>query len=338
MKKKSIYLFFFQRLLVFIIYCNLLALGETLPSSNNFTYTKLIGPITLTSNQDLKGMHITSETGPCVILNNSFNNYIENNLIGPCKNDKAYSLGVKASGGGSIKIINNRFNDISTAFYLVGVDNKSRISNINFFGNFVSGVRGPLPRGQMVQLNKVSGDDILIACNVSDQSIDGSVYGTEDHINIFASSGSLNSPIRIVNNKIRGGVSLTGGGIIAVDSGFGENIYIYENILVNSGQYAIGVPGGKNIRVSNNFVYGDSNPWTNVGIYVWKRYSNSSCTGVEVSNNRVNYKNKHGKFNSYWNSNTCGQVFGVETNVWNDHELDVTIWGKEFPQCARPLE
>lgn len=139
----------------------------------------------------------------------------------------------------------------------------------------------------------------------------------EDLINIYNSSGTGDSPITIQNNKFKqGGSSKSGGGIVAGDSG-GSNILIENNVLVDPGQYGIGVAGGTNIVVRGNKIYGRQQSFTNVGIAVWNQ-SKVNCDSIEVSYNRVDLTNKTGIKNPAWNASNCGTIKGWDTNVWND--------------------
>lgn len=304
-------------------------------SENPLSYKDIKGPIVLTSGHTLTGVHVTSSTGPCIIINQASNVLIEDNLIGPCQKGEVYAVGVNADSVDNLEIKRNRFMDISTAFYMLGKRSNEPSDHILFERNVARGIRGPMPRGQMVQLNTVKGAEIIIRCNVSDQAIGGYGGGPEDHINIYKSSGTSLSPIQILYNKIRGGGSKSGGGILSVDNGDGANVVIDGNILVDPGQYGVGVPSGTNMKVVHNIIYANQNPWTNVGIYVWNQYPKTTCERIEISGNRVNYTNKVGASNPYWDSKSCGTVETHDKNNWNDTTLSSSIWDVVIPQCSK---
>ena len=299
------------------------------------SFKSIKGPVILTSGQRLVGVHVTSSNGPCIVVTQASNVLIENNHIGPCKSGDVYAVGVNAESVDHLEVKHNRFIDNSTAFYMQGKGNTKSSDHIVFEGNLARGIRGPMPRGQMVQLNAVNGSDIIIRCNVSDQAIGGYGSGPEDHINIYKSSGTPQSPIQILHNKLRGGGSKSGGGILSVDDGDGANVVIAGNILVNPGQYGIGVPSGTNVKVVQNLIYSRQYPWTNVGIYVWNQYPKTACDRIEVSGNRVNYINKVGAPNPYWDSKNCGNVEIHDKNTWNDTTLSSSIWDALVPQCSK---
>lgn len=296
------------------------------------------GKIIARSGDVITGLRISNPSGPCIVLQNVSHVTIVNNEIGPCGSDPHYQIGVYINGSSDLQILNNRFQDVSSALYAV---NDSR-GKLLFEGNYATRIRGPMPRGQLVQLNQYSGPDITIRCNISDQAIGGYTNsdgkgGPEDQINIYKSSGTPESSIYIVNNKIRGGGSRSGGGILAVDNGGGSYVHIDQNILVDPGQYGIGIASGSNIKVTNNTIYAAAHDWTNVGIYVWNQYQNTNCANNEVSGNRINYINKKGAPNPYWDSGNCGSVSTPKKNILQDPSISQTLWNTAFPSCVTSL-
>lgn len=303
-------------------------------------FTKFInsGPVIANSGQYISGLKISNPNGPCVTIKNVSNVTVIGNQIGPCGEDPMYQIGIFVYQANNIQIINNRFHDISSALYALD----GAMGKLLFEGNYATKIRGPFPRGQLIQLDKYSGPDITIRCNISDQAIGGYINsdgkgGPEDHINIYKSSGTTQSPIKISNNKIRGGGSLSGGGIIAVDGGNGGNVLIQDNILVDSGQYGIAIPSGTNIEIIGNQILSNRNPWTNVGISIWNQYKNTACSSNKIINNRVNYFNKRGESNPYWNSGNCGEVKEIK-NTLQDLDLSQKIWELNFPECATSFQ
>ncbi|WP_155644362.1 right-handed parallel beta-helix repeat-containing protein [Burkholderia territorii] len=279
--------------------------------------------------QSISGFQISNPNGPCISIAKSININISGNIIGPCASSAA-GVGIAASQSSSLKIINNIFKDVSSAVYATSSTN----GNLLIEGNVASKVRGPMPRGQFAQLNNYSGKNIVIRCNVSDQAIGGYGAGPEDHINIFQSSGTADSPILILNNKIRGGGSLSGGGILAGDGAGGGYTSITENILVEPGQYGVAIASGSNMKINNNLIYGAKHSWANVGIYAWSQGSPTPvCSGISVSGNRVNYINSNGATSSWWNGGNCGSIAMTPANVWGDTALSGSVWDTQFPAC-----
>ena len=220
-------------LLTFAWLCLTTALARDFsPTAKTSTPLQDSGKVVARSGDVIRGLRISNPSGPCVVAQNVTNVTIVNNEIGPCGSDPHYQIGVYVNQASDLQILNNRFKEISSALYAV---NESR-GKLLFEGNYATDIRGPTPRGQLVQLNQYSGPDITIRCNVSDQKIGGysnsdGKGGPEDHINIFKSSGTQDSSIYIVNNKIRGGGSKSGGGILAVDAGDGSHVRIDNGVI-----------------------------------------------------------------------------------------------------------
>ena len=287
----------------------------------------------------ITGKSISNPNGPCIVLNQVKHVTITGNQIGPCGSDPRYEVGITLHQSSDIQIISNTFKTVSSALYATSNSNDAANNGkLLFEGNQATEIRGPAPRGQLVQLNQYSGPNIVIRCNVSDQAIGGYINkdgsgGPEDHINIYKSSGTLNSPIQILNNKLRGGGSKSGGGILAVDGGNGANVMIEGNILVDAGQYGVGIPAGENITVKRNRIFASTHAWTNVGIYVWNQYAGTACSRTEISGNQVNYRNQKGMPNPYWNSGNCGKVSIMEPNHLQDHSITAAIWNESPATC-----
>jgi hypothetical protein len=255
---------------------------------------------------------------------------IYNNKIGPCGPEWS-GVGVLVQNNAhDIKIDHNSFDDVASALYAV-----SSTNNIIFDHNYATRIRGPYPHGQLVQLDKVNGSGIQITCNVSDQTTPGYKGSLEDHVSIYQSSGTAASPILIRYNKIRGGgPSTTGGGLMAGDGGSSYTTFD-TNILVNPGQYGIAIAGGHDNKQLNNKVYSESFPWTNVGAFVWKwSATEPACYGHEVSGNRVNWTNRDGVANNWWDGGgNCGPIT-MSNNVFGDSTIGPNIWNDTFPECG----
>ncbi len=151
-------------------------------------------------------------------------------------------------------------------------------------------VLGPLPRGQYVQFNNCYGGGNRILNNVG-ECFQGE-SSSESLISIYQSNGLSSDPILIENNVFRGGGPSTSG-IGIITGGGGSYQTIQSNILIDPGQVGLGVAGCTNIIVSGNNIYGKSQPFTNVGLYVWNQQT-SSCAIITVSNNQINFTNSSG--------------------------------------------
>lgn len=185
---------------------------------------------------------------------------------------------------------------------------------IKVLSSHAKNMRGPFPRGQMVQFDNVYGGGNRVSFNVC-ENILGLSY-PEDIINMYQTNGTPADPVQITGNKIRGGgPSKSGGGIMLGDRG-GSYITATKNILVNPGQYGMAIAGGTHMQINNNIIYGKKQYFTNVGLYIWNQ-SPGACALNTISNNSVNWINADGEKHSCWNQGNCGPVIGWGTNNWS---------------------
>jgi hypothetical protein len=253
------------------------------------------------------GLSIAGGNTAAITLNHCYNVHIIGNKL--CNST---DVGIHLYQCYNITIDHNYFTNVSTGVYVQGqgITAGGIVVNNNQFLNMM----GPLPRGQFVQFNNVTGPGCSISDNVC-ENIFGQSY-PEDAISLYMSNGSAASPILVNGNSIRGGgPSVTGGGIILGDAG-GSYQTVQNNVLVNPGQYGIGVASGTNMRVLNNKIFATKNVFTNVGITVWNQYSNA-CAIIDISGNQVNWTAAGGYANPDWNAGNCGTVAGWNTNSWN---------------------
>ena len=202
--------------------------------------------------------------------------------------------------------------------------NAGNSTGIKFEHNQVRNVLGPMPRGQMIQFDAVTGGGNSISYNIG-ENIAGQSF-PEDEISLFKSNGLPNDPILIVGNWIRGGgPSNSGGGIMTGDAG-GSYVIVKDNILVNPGQYGIAISSGTNITVQNNKVFSQQLPFSNVGIYAFNQYP-SSCSTNTVTGNSINFTYKTGIINNTYTDGTCGTVTG-----WTNNTYDKTLNASILPQ------
>jgi hypothetical protein len=213
--------------------------------------------------------------------------------------------GVYVNGSTSVQISESNIADAASGVYAVSS------SGIEVRCNTITNPQGPMPRGQFVQFDKVLAGKNVISCNSGLNEFGRGV--PEDQINLYQSNGSSLLPIMVTNNLLRGGgPSPSGGGILLGDSG-GSHQVARNNVLVNPGQYGIAAAGGTSIAIENNLVYGRQQSFTNVGIYVWNQ-STMTCRDITVADNQVNWVNKIGERNPWYDAGNCGPITGLSTN------------------------
>jgi len=267
------------------------------------TSYKMSAPISLNNVYDkvISGLEIDNSNVSCIQLTNCHDITIQD-----CRFVSSKGNGVNIYHCKNITIKDCYMEKIATGVYAV------KSQGINVLYNQVKNVQGPYPRGQMVQFNEVNGDNNSVSYNKC-ENIPGS-SNAEDIINMFKTNGTLNSPVKIIGNWIRGGgPSASSGGIMLGDNG-GSYIIADKNILVNPGQYGIAISSGTNIQITNNKIYSKSQRFTNVGLYVWNQY-HSSCALNIVSGNMINWTNSKGRKNHEWNKGNCGPVNGWKSNL-----------------------
>jgi hypothetical protein len=188
----------------------------------------------------------------------------------------------------------------------------------------------PRCKGQFVQFSFVTTSNSYIT-NCSMESFRGE-GNTEDWISLYASSGISGSPIRLANNKARGGgPSNSGGGFMTGDTGGGWQL-VEGNKLMNVGNYMYAASGGDNIIIRNNFGYQQSYPWTNIAMYAYGGQQGASCSNITVMGNSVWISNG----NSWYAGDgspeeSCGIIIGA--NPWFDQTNldDLTLSQLAFP-------
>lgn len=293
------------------------------------------GPIVAKSRQRISGLRITSESGPCVQIPAGVTDVIiENNDIGPCGGSEP-KVGIDAlPDSQSINVSNNRIHGVATGMLATRAKHPIRFEN-----NTVYDVRGPMPRGQMVQFDGVrqgSGQSV-IRRNTSDKGMATAPTRYEDHINLFNSAGTSTFPLLVTCNRLRGGDSDSGSGIIVGDHG-GEWIDVNRNTVVLTPNAGIGVAGGKNISVRGNSVYNsgrDALSRTQSAFYVMS-FSNHVPTNVTLTHNRgVARAWMQGSghiWGGYWSDQTAVNLT-ESSNVWQDEGLSEEIWNSAFADC-----
>lgn len=255
------------------------------------------------SNQTISNETISNSIGHCISLTNCSNITIRNCLLGP-----ALKNGVYLYNCTNIRVTNCTMSSVSTGI------SANLSSGIKITYNNIKNIQGPYPQGQMAQFNEVSGGGNMINYNVV-ENIAGQSY-PEDAINIYKSNGIAGDPIQVIGNRIRGGgPSISGSGIMTGDQG-GSYILVKDNILVNPGSYGITIASGNHISIKNNKIFGKKQTFTDVGLSVWNQYY-YDCFSDTIMNNEVNFTNKRGVLNNFWNGGNCGEIIGWSTNFYN---------------------
>jgi len=255
----------------------------------------------------ISGRAIAGGAVPAITLNNCYNIRITGNKL-----FNSTDVGIHLFRCTNITIDHNYFTNVSTGVYVQQTSGGGIVVTHNQFLN----MKGPMPRGQFVQFDHLNGPGCSISHNRG-ENIPGK-SNPEDAINLYMSNGTAISPITVAGNWIRGGgPSKTGGGIVLGDAG-GSYQVAENNVLINPGQYGIGIAAGTNLRILNNKIYAAKNSFTNVGITIWNQYTNtSSCALIVVRGNQVNWTNSNGVSNPAWNNGNCGTIEGWGENSWN---------------------
>lgn len=238
-------------------------------------------------------------------------------------------IAIAASASQQITVQGCRLENVCSGLY---VENSQGIQVI---GNFTRNVKGPFPRGQMVQFDNVRGPGNVIRGNYAIN--DAGKSCPEDVINIYMSHGEAKSPILVEDNYLLGdatkgseGKSKTGSGIMLADCG-GAHQVCRRNVIVDAGQVGLGVAGGTDIRVEDNLVLGGKSQVSNSGLYVWNQ-SKAPSSHIRVARNRVQWINNEGENTSWWDGGGSGPV-----ELIDNHFADATL-AKAIPPPPPPSQ
>ncbi|THF67626.1 glycosyl hydrolase [Deinococcus sp. Arct2-2] len=131
----------------------------------------------------------------------------------------------------------------------------------------------------------------------------------EDNINLFVSSGTPSSPIKIHDNYIQGAYNalpatdakFSGGGILVGDGKVSDPTkngyaHVYHNQVVSTTNYGIAIAGGMGSVLENNRVLssgrlpdGSPVPAQNVGMYLWDANSGAKLSPSTFGQNIVRF-------------------------------------------------
>jgi parallel beta-helix repeat protein len=269
------------------------------------------------SNLTISGLAISGGGVPCITLTNCNNVYIT-----ACNLGNSTDAGIKLINCYNVTIEKN--NIYSVVAGIVATNCPS--GGIMVFTNQIQNMQGPAYDGAFVQFNNVAGGNNNISYNHC-ENIAGQSHPV-NAIDIASSNGISSSPITINANWIRGGGPSSIGGGIELGDGGGSWQLAENNILVDPGQFGMAISGGGNLSMTDNTIYGRSQSFTNVGLYVWGQNGNT-VTNCTVSGNQVNFTNSGGVENGGWLASGTSTPSGWSSNSWdasiNSSVLPATI-------------
>ena len=301
------------------------------------------------------GVRISSRDGDCVVVKNSTNIIIRNSSIGPCS-----GRGIHIEGGSNVTITSNFiqtqfkpkdccdkgdgiFAEKTTGLRIDG--NKIAYSETNIelmsvqgatiTNNSLANPLGPFPRGQQIQIASFGemppSRDVLVEGNTL-LATRAAAYNykenQEDAISLYFSED-----VKVKNNLVQGGRSVSGCGILADDGSNGS--WISGNRVYNTAQCGIGVASGRNQIVDANHVL-LTEPVQNGGntaIYVWLQYK-APCGEVTISNNIATFLRANGVHSGFWDGGGCEPV-RLSNNTWDEDAYRILL--PELPAVPERL-
>ena len=268
-------------------------------------------------------------------IENANNITIEDSIIRNISNERFggdRNNAIQITSSSNVTIRNNQIRDVRSNIDDNSNDRGNRAiviegssSHVSINGNHMynAGRNG-------VQISRVRG---AAGLSITNNIIEGrgrwdSDY--EDIINLYSSSGTSSSPIRISGNTIRnGGPSDSGTGIILGDGDQGRGptqyVVVENNRFIDPGHVGINLAGGDHITVRNNTIIGTGNVphRTTVGMTINHFGYSSECRDHVVTGNRVYMENQHlpDGVNHLWNPGTCTQNVQISGNNFGDSSL-----------------
>jgi hypothetical protein len=317
----------------------------------------------------ISGVRISNSRGPCIVVRaGAADVVIARNQIGPCAGDAVRvdgAAGVRIEGNNiasadrnaivavdssQLTIRNNWIDKASTGIRAV----RTTPVEIDFNGGI--NIRGAFPDGQLVQFDNVRalpGHSNTVQCNAIDATVGAPDPNktqatprirTEDLVSMWQSHGLPESPIVISWNRLKGGSSFTGSGIMVGD-GDGSHIDVLDNHVVNPWNAGIGVAGGRNIRIQRNKVFSNMpNHVANEGFYIRDFDTATVCENIVHEGNAIVWPpedwSRRGWTQTYWDAGECRNVTPLATSG-NDlkasgapHYLTAELFRREIPACA----
>lgn len=252
------------------------------------------------SNETIYGLVIENPNGPCVRIANSLNVRLVDAKLGPCAGPA-----IEIENSDLVFVDGAKTHDSASGVYAL----TSR--NVHVSRSVFRNAQGPLPRGQGVQFNQVEGGEIVGNHIINERG----KSRAEDAINLFRTSNVL-----VKSNKILGGDSFSGCGIIVGDYGGDGNI-VDSNYLYETGSCGIGVAGGDQVVKDNVILSHSHDDFDNVGLYAWNQ--NATHCSVQASGNHVYWLKPDGHKAPWWFSANCPN--SVDTANFNTHIPDDAV-------------
>lgn len=305
--------------------------------------------IVATTGQVISRLNISTTSASCIVIPPGVHDVtIEFCDIGPAgsnlSDDSAKGIDIQA-GAYNITIRGCVFHDVSSAVYADGANHP-----IDVLYSYAYNIRGPLPRGQMVQLNGCTGGvrSSKIMYNMSD-AMAGFRYGVdhgagmaasggvEDHFNMYGSPGlSALDPVEIAYNHARGGhATSNSGSMMILGDGTTQSGYQYahHNVAVNVKNVGIGIAGGINQKIeSNRFYMNNATIYTNIAMYVINYATPITCNLIEFINNKSWCYNGTSQNNFYWQNggpNDCTNVTQTGQS-YGDVTMNIGMFGLDI--------
>jgi hypothetical protein len=234
---------------------------------------------------------------------------------------------VKFLGSQHIEVRESYFENVSTSIHFATSKGPLKVLNNNALN----------PGRNFFQCDKCFGPDIHILNNSMENTTGFGLDKLEDFINIFASEGEQDSPIRVNYNRARtNGMNLSPSGSFIILGDFGgKHQEAIGNIGVNPGQVGIGVASGDHILVQNNRMFSTLiEGISNVAYYSWRTPSHAPpCSDHKFVNNKSNWicgrSNvcRYGDLNRGWTNGSCGlSIEELLENTFDDVTITADIW------------
>lgn len=203
------------------------------------------------SNLTITGQVFTADTGNCIEFD-----ACSNITVRRCHFTASQGVGLRFNNcTGTITIENCYFDDLNGGIYLFQCT-ATLVVQDNDCRDVARSGKLDASRGQFIQANACLFPGGLIDSNYVRMS-EGQ-GDKEDHISMFATSGTAASPLVISNNWLRGRHTSPSGGGILIGEGDGNYIRVIDNTIINVGVVGIAIAGGAQNWVQGNLLYSET--------------------------------------------------------------------------------